>query len=258
MTLALRRSRSSPIKRLIAARRARIGAKTARLDRVFGVQCQQQAQPGTRLHRFDQAELVEEWVFGQAAVTQESLDADHAIPPQLGDVVERLGNDAAPQGIVDHCVVGDGAALQGQGARVEGWRVAVQRHVADGRDAARRGRRCAAQEALPLGAPRLIEVHVCVDHARQDVQAGRVERVVSSAGVVGAQDRNHPPLLDQQICSSHGQLVDQLSARHEQGRHSASTFSREVSTRSTLRCSASAPSRPTRQVCRAISVMCMP
>ena len=94
---------------------------------------------------------------------------------QLGEVLERLGHQAAPQRVVHQRVLGDRAAFDGQRAGVERRRMAVERHVAHGGDAAGRGRGRAGEKAFPVGAAGLVEVDVRVDEAGQDVQAAGVD-----------------------------------------------------------------------------------
>ncbi len=133
---------------------------------IFGVQGEQQAQVGAHLHGLELAELVEVGIFRQAAVAQKGFDADHAFFFQLAKMIERIGNHAAPEGVVDQRVVDDGAAFEGEGAGIQCRWMTVERHVAHGRDPAGRRGSCAGDKAFPIGPARLVEVDVAVDHAR--------------------------------------------------------------------------------------------
>ena len=174
-------------------------------DGVLRVQREQRPRThfGAALHRFDQREAVEVRELGQATVAQKGFDADHARFLQLGQVVERIGHQAAPQRVVHQRVLGNGAALDGQRAAVECWRVTVQRHVADGGDAAGGRGRGARDEPLPVGATGLVEVHVRVDQTGQDVQAAGVDARVGGAAGIARHDGLHTSVLEQQVGLTH-------------------------------------------------------
>ena len=56
---------------------------------------------------------------------------------------------------------------------------------------ARGGGRRAAEKSFPVGAARLVEVHVRIDQTGQDVQAAGIHHIVRGPIVIGRQDRAH-------------------------------------------------------------------
>ena len=136
--------------------------------------------------------------------------------------------------------------------------MAVERHVADGGNAARRGRGRAGEEALPVGAAGLVEVHVRVDQPGQDVQPARVDHRVGHARRVRGQDGLDTSVLQQQVSLADRQLVDELSTVNQRGAHVPRTRSSAASARSAVSGRASAPSRPSRQVRGATWLTCTP
>src|SRR5690606_360925 len=93
----------------------------------------------------------------------EALEPEHARVPQGAQLVRVAGHGAAPEPDVDERLVARDLLLGLERLDVHRRRDRVERHVDDRRDAAggrgpRRGR-----EALPLGASRLVDVHVRVD-----------------------------------------------------------------------------------------------
>ena len=85
-----------------------------------------------------------------------------------------------------------------------GHRITVQRHIDERGDAPRRGGRRRGGEAFPVGA-RLVDVHMCVDEARQqhgrlgqpDLFSGqvmRVDRADRTDHAVGHPDSGRPDL----------------------------------------------------------------
>ena len=158
-------------------------------------------------------------------------------------------DEAAPQRVVDNRVLGDGAALQRQRPTVQGRRVTVQWHVTHGGDAACGRGRCAAEEALPLGTARLIEVDVRVDEPRQDVETAGVDHCVGTGRRIGWKDRRNAAIFDEDVSLTDRKLVDQSPAPDQQSAHRPSTFSTAESTRLAASRRASAPSKPRRQAC---------
>ena len=114
-------------------------------------------QPG----QADRRELLD------AGVGQEALHAEDPGTEQLGQPPGVARHRAAPEADVDEDLSVRGCPLRLERGRVQRRRDAVERHVDDGgHPAGRRGPR-RGREALPLGAARLVDVHVGVDQARQ-------------------------------------------------------------------------------------------
>ena len=116
---------------------------------------------GRELGLADPAEL------GDAAVDEEALEAAHAVGDEPGELALVARHDAAPEPDVDGALPRRRRALRRERLARRRRRDRVERHVDERRDAADRGRARRRREALPLGAPRLVEVHVRVDDAGQ-------------------------------------------------------------------------------------------
>ena len=102
-----------------------------------------------------------------AGVQQEALEPEHARLVQRSQVGQVARHGATPEAHVDvGLVAGDGPLLL-QCRNGNRRRDAVERHVDDRRDAAGRRGPGGAGEALPLGAARLVDVHVGVDEPGQ-------------------------------------------------------------------------------------------
>ena len=77
-------------------------------------------------------------------------------------------------------------------------RHAVQRHLDDGRDTAGGGGTRGGVEALPLGPARLVDVHVCVDHARHHHQVRRIVQRTALGQIVEGGDGRDRAVADVQ------------------------------------------------------------
>ena len=164
----------------LSHRRARVlagdlGLRALERTGHLGVDEQHEAQVAHDRHRplevraHDVRELVD------ARRAEEALRARDAELGQPLELARVPGHDAAPERDVDVRLVRERLALLlGRGARGRG-RDAVERHVDDGRDPAGGRGLGGRAEALPLGAPRLVQVHVRVDDARRDEQLLRVD-----------------------------------------------------------------------------------
>ena len=100
------------------------------------------------------------------------------IDAALGQFRQRVAiarDDAAPQGEVGDATPFERVALGVELAAFDRARRRVQRHVEEQRAAARRQRAAAGGRAFPLGAARLVEVHVDVDQARQDGESAGID-----------------------------------------------------------------------------------
>jgi hypothetical protein len=102
--------------------------------------------------------------LGHAGVDEKALEPEHAGVVQSLQIGSVAGYGATPEAHVDRRPGGlGGGALHGKRFLRHRRRDRVQRHVDDRGDPARRGRPCRRGEALPLGAARLVDVHVGVD-----------------------------------------------------------------------------------------------
>ena len=113
-----------------------------------------------------------------AAVAHERLEADDAATRPAARASSTLArHEAAPEReVADDCAA---AAAVLRLERLDGHdrRRRIERHVAHRRHAARDGRARSGRPALPVGASRLVEVHVRIDDAGQDEQPGRVDHL---------------------------------------------------------------------------------
>ena len=134
---------------------------------VLGVHDHQRAEPGRLLHRQRERLRLEVAELLDAGVEQEALEAEDPHVVQRRQVVEVAGNRAAPEADVDEDLPLGDQPLGLQGCDRGGRRDRVQRHVEDRGDPASRGRAGRGGEPLPLGASRLVDVHVGVDQAGQ-------------------------------------------------------------------------------------------
>src|SRR5438445_6619253 len=107
-----------------------------------------------------------------------------------------IGHHTAPERVVDQRVVDDRAPLEGERADVQRRRMAIERHVAYGCDAAGGRGDGASRKTFPIGSAGLVEVDVRVDNAGQDVQTGGVDPVVSILAMVWRQDGLNSAVLD--------------------------------------------------------------
>jgi hypothetical protein len=130
-------------------------------------------------------------------VQQEALEPEHSgvvQAPQLGQVARHR---AAPEPHVDPGLAFGGLAFDAERGHVDGGRDAVERHVQDRGDSAGGRRAGGGGESLPLGAARLVDVHMGVDQPRQQHLLGAEVHHVGR-GQVGVQrfDRNDPTVGD--------------------------------------------------------------
>ena len=110
-----------------------------------------------------------------ARVAHERLEADHAAVGELVEPVEVAGDEAAPEAEVDERRAAGGLELEVERGAVDRRRRCVQRHVEEARAATGGEGGGAGREPLPLGAARIVEVHVRIDDAGEDVEAGGVD-----------------------------------------------------------------------------------
>ena len=169
---------------LATARRRRLRQRVA----VLGVHDHHGAEPcelgqiALQLHNGQRRELV------HPGRRQEALEPEDALVVQAAQVVDVAGDGAAPEADVDVAAPVRGLPLDLQRVDRAGGRQAVERHVQDRRDAARRGGPGGRREPLPFGAAGLVDVHVGVDEAgQQHLVVGEVDgrADVAGDGVVG-------------------------------------------------------------------------
>ena len=146
---------------------------------VLGVHHDQPAVLGGLLHRPEDGPVV---AVEDARVGREQLEVGDALGDQAVHLVERRVVDVAHDHV--EAVVGDGVALglgvPGVEALAQRLALALDREVDDrGRAAERRGARPGLERVLrERPAERQLHVGVDVDPARDDVAAGRIDRLV--------------------------------------------------------------------------------
>ena len=133
---------------------------------VLGVDDEQPVERGDLAHRRLDLGRGQRGELVDARVQQEALEPEHAGVVQRPQVGEVAGHGTAPEPHVHPRLAVGRLALDLQRRDVDGRRDAVERHVDDGRDPAGGGRLGRGLEALPLGAPRVVDVDVGVDDAR--------------------------------------------------------------------------------------------
>ena len=141
-------------------------------------------------------------------------NAPASCSPQL---VEVAGHGPAPEAHVDvHLVAGD-VALDLQRLHVDRRRDAVQRHVQDRGHTARGGGLGGGREALPLGAARLVHVHMRVDQARdQGLVVGELDDPVRREVVAQRLHRDDHAVADAHLAGADaGAGQDPLAADHQ-------------------------------------------
>ena len=144
----------------------------------------------------------------------------------------------APESDVDAALAAAAAASSASAAGVDRGRDAVERHVDDRRHAAGRGRARRGGEALPLGAPGFVDVHVGVDEARDQALAA-VERDPRPRGQCGAErldrrdhavadpDRRGPPRLGDECgvgVDDEVEMIVKLQSRFLRREHNSAPF----------------------------------
>ncbi len=134
---------------------------------VLGVHQHQRAQPGDLVHGGRELLLGDVRELVDPRVDQEALEAEHPGLVQRGEVGQVARDGAAPEADVDRDLVARHVLLDPQRVQRGRRRDRVQRHVDDRRDASGRSRPGGGRESLPLGAAGLVDVHVRVDHPRQ-------------------------------------------------------------------------------------------
>ena len=169
-----------------------VGPVRARRQRVvLGVDGDEPAELGADRHALVERHVVGVLELVDAAVGHERLEADHAA---LGELLEPVGvarDEAAPEPEVDarSCARAAASLASKPAPSIVGGR-RVQRHVEERREPARGERGAAGREPFPVRPAGLVEVHVRVQPAGEDVQPGRVD-LVPRPGQLGLDRRDH-------------------------------------------------------------------
>src|SRR3989442_107148 len=114
--------------------------------------------------------------FRHAGRYEERFETEDPLAPERGQLGFVARHNAAPEADVDMTSGGCRLALGGQRYDRGRGRHAVERHVDEGRDASCRGCARPRLETLPVGAPRLVQVHVRIDEAWHDDVFARVDQ----------------------------------------------------------------------------------
>ena len=158
----------------------------------------QQRQPERRQHRHGHAQIpfadVRELV--NAGWTQKAFEAEHAGPGQRREIGGVARHDAAPETDIDVTSAMGGATLGVQAGHGRGRRNAVQRHVDERRDAARRRRARRRLEPFPIGAAWVVDMNVGVNQAGQHDVGARIDFADAGRPIRMRTDRHDPPVAD--------------------------------------------------------------
>ncbi len=134
---------------------------------ILGMREQRQAELRDHRHRRAQVGLADVSELVHARGREEALEPERAGGGERLQLARVARHDAAPESGVDRELTRHRAHLLAQRRGGGGRGHAVERHVDDRRHPAGRRRARRGAEALPLGAARLVDVHVGVDDAGQ-------------------------------------------------------------------------------------------
>ena len=163
--------------------------------------------------RVDAVVVLDQEVAGGRA--HEHLDAGRARQPlELADIAGIVARSAHPESEVAMHAVGRARHLVGKRGFARRQRIGVG-HLEDGGDAAQHRRARARLQIFLVLQPRLAEMHLAVDHARQDVQAGAVDDFAGGATRQVA-DRRNAPGDDADITPAGTVMIDHRAARQDQ------------------------------------------
>src|SRR5713101_6888855 len=136
---------------------------------------QYRAAPRDPRHAVAERDRVARGKLVDAAGAHEGFETQHAAIDQGVELVDIAGHQAAPDAEIHDRRLLRRGELAVERVRVDGYGQAVQRHVDVARVTAGGQRGRPAGNGLPLGAARLVEVHVSVDSAWKDVKPGSVD-----------------------------------------------------------------------------------
>jgi hypothetical protein len=131
-----------------------------------------------------------------AGIDQKALEASHSRSRERFDVTLIIVNHPAPCCPVDAASAVRSRPFGAKGSHRSCRRKTVQRHVdqqrvASGSCSSRRG-----FEALPLCAPRIVDMNVGIDQARKDDRLAEVMDLVSIRYLIGGDDSLNPLSVD--------------------------------------------------------------
>ncbi len=160
---------------------------------VLGVHQHQRPEPRSLRHGVGELVGREVRELLDTGVEQEALEAEDPGLVQCGQVGQVAGDRTAPEAHVDPRLVAGRCALLLERGHGGGRRDAVERHVDDGGDPARGRGAGRGLEALPLGAARLVDVHVGVHQpGEQDLVVEELDDGLRVARVVVRRDAGDP------------------------------------------------------------------
>ena len=163
----------------------------------LGVHGHRQPEPRRLAQAVEERRVVGAGKLGQARVAHERLEADHAFRGHFGHLGHGARHEPAPQAEVGNRRRFERRPLRVHLAAVHGARRGVERHVEEHRAAAGRQRAAAAGRAFPLGASRLVEMDVHVDHRGQHQEAAGVDLLAGPRQL--RSDRGDAPIVDRDV-----------------------------------------------------------
>ena len=137
---------------------------------ILGVHQQYRAAARDARHAFAQSDRVARGKLVDAARAHEGFESEHTAIDQGVELVDVARHQAAPDAEIDDRRHRSRGELEVESIDVDRHGQAVQRHVDVARVTAGRERGRPARDGLPLGAARLVEVHVGVDPAGKHVK----------------------------------------------------------------------------------------
>ncbi len=171
------------------------------------------------IRRRDAGELVD------AGRAEKALGPGDAEIREAAELARVAGDDSAPEGDV-HVELAFEARelLLGRGAR-GGGRDAVEGHVHDSGDPARGRRLGGRAEALPLGAPRLVDVNVAVHDSGGDEAIPRVDDALRGADLLRRGDVGDEAEIDVERRRADAAGEEDAPADEDEIAHGACPFS---------------------------------
>ncbi len=140
-----------------------------------------------------------------------------------GHGVEVVAADAEVETVVGHAMGGGEALLFRQRFEAQRRRAGIG-HVHETGDAARHGGAGFAGDRALLWITRLAEVHLVVDHSRQQVASGGIDLPAGAAVFQAAGDAFDATVADQQIAFAYLPLVDHPGIADQQALHVQNSF----------------------------------
>ena len=147
---------------------------------------------------------------------QESLEAGDTRVHEAGQLSSVARDDAAPEGAVHEDPAPSRLALGLESDDRRGGGNAVEGHVDQGGDAARRRGARGRVEALPLGPSRLVDVDVGVDQAGHQDAVARVEHLHPCRGRAGRRHRLDLSFADPDVRGTHALRGDGPGTANDQ------------------------------------------